>query len=282
MRVMKSTARPTRRAVFCGAAGFVAASVAPRAMAAPSSRLIDEAWARSGDGGDPDTAAWGRFLADWTRVSGDGIVLVDYRGALAAGAAGALTAWLDAAQAVDPTRLTRDAAMAFWINLYNAKTVDLILGHHPVDSIREVEGGLFNTGPWDEPALTVNGASLTLNDVEHGILRPIWRDPRIHYAVNCASIGCPNLKQTPWTAATLEADLARAAADYVNHPRGAEVAGGRLTVSKIYDWYEADFGGSEAGVIAHLAKHATAPLRDALGGISSISDTRYDWSLNEA
>ena len=172
--------------------------------------------------------------------------------------------------------------MAWWINLYNAKTIDLILSEYPVDTIREVMGGLFNTGPWDEKVLRVNGAELSLNGVEHGILRPIWGDNRIHYAVNCASIGCPNLKRTPWAAASLEADLDAAARAYVNHPRGASVKNGRLTVSKIYDWYQEDFGGSEEGVIAHLKEHAAAPLAGLIQTIGGIDDSIYDWSLNHA
>lgn len=288
MSFVNTAARPDRRAAFaCLGAGVLALAaptlLAPgRAAAAPASKLIDEAWTRTGAGGDPDAGPWADFLSAWTAMGGDGIVRVDYRGALGAGAQTGLASWIAAMEAVDPTALTAEAAAAYWINLYNAQTVDLILAHYPVASIREVEGGLFNTGPWDEQVLTVNGAALSLNDVEHGILRPILRDPRIHYAVNCASLGCPNLKRTPWTAAALEADLDAAARDYVNHPRGAEVSDGRLTVSKIFDWYEADFGGSEAGVIEHLKRHAKPPLRAALGGVSDVSDTRYDWALNEA
>lgn len=281
-------ARPDRRAALLRFGAALLAAGAPalltprRVEAAPSARLLDEAWTRSGAADDPDAGPWAAFLANWTRPGGDGIMRVDYRGALAAGALDGLSAWLGAMQAVDPTTLGRDAAMAYWINLYNAKTVELILTHYPVDSIREVEGGLFDTGPWDEDVLAVNGAALSLNDVEHGILRPIWRDPRIHYAVNCASLGCPNLKPTPWGAATLEADLDAAARAYVNHPRGARLESGRLIVSKIYDWYEADFGGTEAGVIAHLALWAEPAFRNALSGVTEVSGTDYDWALNAA
>ena len=178
--------------------------------------------------------------------------------------------------------LSPAAQRAWWYNLYNAATVDLVLADYPVDSIKEVKGGLFNTGPWDEDVLTVNGVALSLNDVEHGILRPIYGDNRVHYAVNCASIGCPNLKATPWIGATLEADLDAAAREYVNHPRGADANGAVLYVSKIYDWYEEDFGGSTSGVINHLKKYARQDLSDDLMGISDIEGSRYDWDLNAA
>ena len=130
--------------------------------------------------------------------------------------------------------------------------------------------------------LTVNGRDLTLNNVEHGILRPIWGDARVHYPVNCASIGCPNLKATPWAAATLEADLEAGARTYVNHPRGARVENGQLFVSKIYDWFEIDFGGTSAGVIDHLRQYAEGDLAKRLARVSWISDSAYDWGLNAA
>lgn len=272
-------ARLPRRAFI---AGLLLTAGPLRLEAAPSSRLIDPVWKRTGAAADPDAATWATFLDRWTAMGADGVVRVDYAGAKAVGADVALSDWLTATQTTDVTALAADAAMAWWINLYNAKTVDLVLSEYPVASIKDVKGGLFNTGPWNEKALRVNGADLSLNDVEHGILRPVWNDSRIHYAVNCASIGCPNLKRTPWTAATLEADLTAAARAYVNHPRGASVESGRLTVSKIYDWYQEDFGGSETGVIAHLKAYADAPLVENLQGVDRIDDTEYDWSLNRA
>jgi len=202
----------------------------------------------------------------------DGVNRVNYRAAK--NDHGSLKAYLSTLEATDPTTLTRDAAMAYWINLYNAKTVDIILDNYPVESIRDIGGGFFSRGPWDDEVLTVNGSALSLNDVEHGILRPIWRDARIHYAVNCASIGCPNLRMTAFTAASLNSDLDAAAREYASHPRGAELTSNGLVVSSIYEWYKSDFGGADAGIIAHLAQY---------GGPSGqrIYDDRYDWSLND-
>lgn len=279
-------ARPlSRRAFAITAAAALAAPalLTPfRVEAAPKSRLIGEEWTRFGGGGDPDYGPWAAFLGRWLSRGADGVTLVDYRGAKAAGARAPLRAFLDETQRVDPTTLTRDAAMAWWVNLYNAATIDLVLGAYPVDTILKIEGGLFNTGPWDEEVLKVNGRALSLNDVEHGILRPVWGDARVHYAVNCASIGCPDLADAPWTSAGLSDRLDAGARAYVNHPRGARVDGGRLIVSKIYDWFEEDFGGGDAGVIAHLKRYAEGGLAAALGGIDRVSDSEYDWSLNEA
>ena len=268
-----------RRAIMLGA-GFVLA--APAAWAAPKSKLIDPAWRKTGAGGDPDYGVWADFLATYLRPGADGVTRVAYGQAQADGAGRALRSWLGQTQQTDPGSLSPAAQRAWWYNLYNAATIDLVLSDYPVDSIKEIKGGLFNTGPWDEEVLTVNGAALSLNDVEHGILRPIYGDNRVHYAVNCASIGCPNLKATPWVAATLEDDLNAAARAYVNHPRGATASGGKLTVSKIYTWYDEDFGASEAGIIAHLKQSAGPELATALGGISDIDDDVYDWDLNGA
>ncbi len=162
--------------------------------------------------------------------------------------------------------LRRPEQLAYWINLYNALTVQVVLDHYPVASIHDIaiSPGLLAIGPWDKPLIEIEGAAVSLNDIEHRILRPIWRDPRIHYAVNCASIGCPDLQARAFTAETAEALLEAAARAYVNHPRGARVEAGELTVSSIYAWYREDFGGTEAGVIAHLKRYAAPELAKAL------------------
>jgi hypothetical protein len=171
--------------------------------------------------------------------------------------------------------------MAYWINLYNAITVNLILDNYPITSIRDVKSGFFSFGPWDKELITIEGESLSLNDIEHRILRPIWQDARIHYAVNCASIGCPNLQSSAFTAENTETMLDLAAVEFINHPRAAQVKYGKLRVSSIYDWYKADFGGTDASVIDHLRQYAEPSLVEQLSNIESIdNDDHYDWSIN--
>ena len=152
---------------------------------------------------------------------------------------------------------------------------------YPVDSIREIHEGWLDIGPWDDVHALVAGRELTLNDIEHRILRPIWRDERIHYAVNCASLGCPNLAPKAYASSTLEEQLEQGAMDYVNHPRGAAFADGDLVVSSIYDWYQEDFGDSEAAVIEHLMEYADEELAVRLRGFGGGLDYEYDWSLND-
>ena len=169
--------------------------------------------------------------------------------------------------------------MAYWINLYNALTVFVVVGRYPVDSIKEIKSSLIKFGPWDKELITVQGQKLTLDQIEHGILRPIWRDPRIHYAVNCASIGCPNLAAEAYRSDNLERLLEQGAKEYVNHPRGVSVEDGKLLVSSIYDWYKEDFGDTDAGVLAHLKKYAAPDLVALLDRYDSFDDG-YDWTLN--
>ena len=159
-----------------------------------------------------------------------------------------------------------------------------MLDHYPVDGIRDIDisPGLFADGPWDKKLVEIEGEDVSLNDIEHRILRPIWRDPRIHYAVNCASIGCSNLRPTAFTAANSDALLTAAAQAYVNHPRGARVEDGKLIVSSIYVWFQEDFGGNDAGVIRHLIRYAAAGLGTRLAGVTSIHTHDYDWGLNDA
>ena len=244
------------------------------AVAAPSSSLIDSHWTGSGSVGSVDHSAWSQFLASYVRPGSDGVNRVDYAAAKAA--QGQLKGYISRLTAMDPTSMPRDAAFAYWANLYNAKTVDIILDNYPVASIRDIGGGLFSRGPWDDDVVTVNGRALSLNDIEHGIMRPVWNDPRIHYAVNCASIGCPNLMTRAFTASGLNAALDQAARDYITNPRGAQMTSNGLVVSSIFEWYKSDFGGNDAGVIRHLSQYGGP------SGASSIYDDRYDWALNDA
>jgi hypothetical protein len=195
----------------------------------------------------------------------------------------ALEDYLERLQGTALSTLNHQEQKAFWINLYNALTVRIIIDHYPVKSIRDIDisPGWFSNGPWDAKLLTIEGEKLSLNDIEHRILRPIWQDNRVHYAVNCASLGCPNLQIKPFTADNLEALLDQAASDYINHPRGMKVEGDKAILSSIYDWFQVDFGSIEEGVRQHLLKYAGAERTEYLktGKVHFFYD--YDWALNE-
>ena len=171
---------------------------------------------------------------------------------------------------------------AYWINLYNAATVDVIVARFPLKSIRDINisPGLLARGPWGAKLFSVEGERLSLDDIEHRILRPIWKDNRVHYALNCASLGCPNLQPEAFTADNTETLLERGALDFINHPRGVAIQKGRLQVSSIYVWFQEDFGGDAEGLMEHWQKYANPPARRCAGKIQRRLAHDYDWRLN--
>jgi len=228
-------------------------------------------------------SAWNKILAAYLVLAPDGINRFAY-GRVNAPDKRALKAYLVALQEVKVSGFNEGEQRAFWINLYNALTVDVVLDHYPVKSIRDISisPGLFATGPWGKPLVAVEGRKLSLDNIEHDILRKVWRDPRVHYAVNCASISCPNLMAKAFTGPTLEEMLTQGVRDYVNHPRGVTVEAGKATLSRIYSWYRADFGKRDADVLRHIGLYANPALKKQLAAIDSIDGYDYDWSLNEA
>jgi len=230
-----------------------------------------------------DHSGWDKILSKYVVASPDGINRFSYR-RVSATDKKALRSYLAMLQTVKPSALGADERRAYWINFYNALTIDVVLDHYPVKSIRDIaiSPGLFTVGPWKKALVTVEGKRLSLDNIEHDILRKEWDDARVHYAVNCASISCPNLMAKAFTAKALDEMLDRGARDYVNHPRGVTVRGNKVMLSRIYDWYRRDFGKSEREVLAHVAKYATPALKKQLSGIETIDGYDYDWSLNEA
>jgi len=230
-----------------------------------------------------DDTAWQDFLEQYVFTGVRGVNLVAYSKVTQEDKQKlerAIKAWA----ALPISKYNRNEQLAYWINLYNALTVSVVLNHYPVKSIRDINlsSGLFGKGPWDAKLLKIEGESVSLNDIEHRILRPIWHDARIHYALNCASISCPNLMKVPYTSKNAQQLMNQNARDYVNSSRGVFINSKKqLIVSSIYKWYESDFGGSDAGVIAHLKKYAKAPLLKVLEGRRHIDGHTYDWSLNE-
>jgi hypothetical protein len=261
-----------RVALAAGFAIFVQAAMTREAIAQPVT--------------DPD-APYDALLRRYVSMGADGITRVDYaRWRANAADRAALDAYIVEMSARRPGSMPRAEAFAYWGNLYNAVTLKVIIDRYPVASIRDIRSDNWfdpraYTGPWRQQRVTVEGRRLSLDDIEHEIMRPTFRDPRVHYIVNCASHGCPNLMDRVWRADTLEADLDAAARAFVNHSRGVTVLpNGTLRVSSIYKWFIADFGGNDAGLIAHFRQYADPPLAQRLAGSPRIADDDYDWSLN--
>lgn len=231
-----------------------------------------------------DHSAWGGLLAAYVREGGDDVNRFDYAGLAETPAdMDRLGAYIDALQDTEVSALARDEQFAFWANLYNALTVEVVVEHYPVASIRDISisPGLFSVGPWGKKLATVEGRDLSLDDIEHEILRKAWDEPRVHYAVNCASIGCPDLAREPYTGEDLDAQLDAAGQAYVNHPRGVSFDGDTLTLSKIFNWYGKDFGDSVEERLASIARHAEPALAERLRAHSGRIRYVYDWTLND-
>jgi len=166
---------------------------------------------------------------------------------------------------------SRNRQLAFLINLYNASTLQLILDHDPVESIKQI--GSFFKGPWDQPAVTLFGRTTTLNDLEHNIIRKQFREPRIHMALVCAAKGCPHLRSEAYAAARLEEQLADQSRRYLHSPAGLvmERDTGRVFLSSIFKWYGSDFPSIPGFVETYYG--------ESIRGLK-IRYLDYDWSLN--
>jgi hypothetical protein len=255
---------------------------AASALAAPKPDL----WARWDKHDAASTARidhgeWSRLIVAYARPSESGVKLFAY-GSVTKVDRAALNAYVAKLSATPISTFNRREQFAYWANVYNALTVKVILDHYPVASIRDIDisPGFFADGPWGAKLATVEGEKVALDDIEHRILRPIWKDPRIHYIVNCASIGCPDIPPVALTADNAEKLMNDGAVAYVNHPRGVTVKDDRIVVSSIYAWFDEDFGGTEAGVLDHLRRYAKPELAAMLAGRDSYNDDAYDWKLN--
>jgi len=228
-----------------------------------------------------DHSTWDWFLKSYVSVNDDGVNRVAYSDVDQAGH-DQLDDYIRSMTKVTVDTLSRDEQLAYWINLYNALTVRVVLRHYPVETIRDINisPGLFSNGPWDNKLIEIDGEPISLNDIEHRILRPIWRDPRIHYVVNCASISCPNLQRDTFTGDAANQMLEDAAFAYVNDKRGISAQNNRVVVSSIYAWFIDDFGGNVAGLILHLKRYAKPSLASALDNAVELQNA-YDWALND-
>jgi len=229
-----------------------------------------------------DHTAWDRLLQAHVDPRG----LVDYYGFAQNSR---FEEYLQRLARTDPATLPRTEQLALWINAYNAYTIELINRHGERRSIRNINRtlGLFaRSGPWSQRMATVGGRTYTLDEIEHEIIRPQFEEPRIHFTLVCAAIGCATLRREAYTGARLDAQLDDQARGFLRRSPAknrVDVQARRVYLSPIFRWYREDFGRDDAEVGRYLARfHDGAERELLLGGAFRIAYTPYDWTLNSA
>lgn len=211
-------------------------------------------------------------LADYVSTDGK----VNYRGLQADSLR--LNAYLDVLERHHPNASwTSDQKKAYWINAYNAFTLRLIIRNYPTASIKDLAGSLYKINtPWDIRFIVIEGQDYDLNNIEHDILRQEWKDARIHFAVNCASVSCPILHNAAYEAETLDAQLDAAARGFINDSLRNTLSAETPALSRIFKWFSGDFQ-RNGSLIAFINRYAEVKINSS----ASISYKAYDWNLNE-
>ncbi len=205
---------------------------------------------------------------------------------------------LGAVTASEFSTWSREQQMAFWINAYNIFTLTAIVDHYPIqgswfslhprNSIRQIPG------VWDELTWKAAGREVTLDDIEHVILRPTFGEPRVHFAINCASVSCPPLRAEPYRAEHIGAQLDDSSRDFLASTQGVEVDGTTLSVTSILDWYGDDFieryaqlapadkSAKDRAILGAIVRHGPVEAATlAKSGTVRLRFLEYDWSLND-
>lgn len=193
--------------------------------------------------------------------------------------------FLDWLASADPSEWSIDERRAFWINAYNARTIEGVLERYPLDSVKDVGflGGRIR-GFFSREEHPVAGEETTLDEIEEILLAEPLHDPRIHFALVCASRGCPRLRPEPYRAERLDKQFDFQARTYLNRPAGSRLdqQDRVLRVSRIFDWYRDDFEAAAGSLRAYLARYLTGTAREAaLDASYGIEFLEYDWSLND-
>lgn len=172
---------------------------------------------------------------------------------------------------------SKEEQFAYWVNAYNAFTVKLIVDNYPVASIKDIKGGIaFVNSVWDQNFIQIEEATYSLNNIEHGILRKRYKDPRIHFVVNCASVSCPTLWNKAYTAEGLEEQLNEAARRFLADESRNKLSAESVQLSKIFSWYRLDFRKVDKSIVGYINRYAPTPVnKDA-----SVEYLDYDWNLN--
>ena len=207
---------------------------------------------------------WNDLLEQYVDQEGN----VNYKGFKSAEAT--LDRYLDyMANNAPANSASKEEKLVYYINLYNAATVKLVLDHYPVQSIKDIKS------PWDKKWISVANEKISLGAIEHKILRKL-DEPRIHFAINCASYSCPKLSKQAYTLNTLEEQLDTAARDFINDSKRNRIQAGKAEVSEIFKWFKSDFT-KRLSLKSYINQYAKEPI----GPDTKLQYIKYDWSLNE-
>ena len=216
-----------------------------------------------------DHSQWNSLLSDHVSSSGK----VDYKGFKSDKAK--LQKYLDELETnTVSSDWSSSEIKAYWINAYNAYTVKLMVDNYPLKSIKDLK--FDGKSAWDRKWIKIGGSTLSLNDIEHKKLRAKYNEPRIHFAVNCASFSCPILLNEAYTASKLESQLTKQAKRFINDSSRNKISSDKVQISKLFDWYKDDFT-SKGSIIAFLNKYSTVKINES----ASVSYLTYNWSINE-
>ncbi len=219
---------------------------------------------------EPDWTLYGEILEAYVspgEIDGTQLTVVDY---VSVASDPRFAVVVDQVRSFDVTRLETEAEhLAFYINAYNILTIQLIIDHWPLESIRDI--GNFFRGPWDIVMLENADGALTLDDIEHVIIRG-YPEPRIHFAVNCASVGCPDLRREPYTVDRLDEQLDEQTRQFFANPaKGFRIERGDARVTKLLRWYDEDF---KDGIDVFVRRYVDADFDDISANLP------YSWKLN--
>ena len=219
---------------------------------------------------------WDSLLKEHVDENG----LVDYKGFKKDRST--LNAYLEVLEnsAPDKNTWSKDEQLAYWINAYNAFTIALILEHYPVESIKKIGSGpliTFVNSPWDIKFIEIGDKQLDLNNIEHGIIRSDFNDPRIHFALVCAALSCPELRNEAYTGEKLDRQLEEEAIAFINNPTRNKITKEEAQLSKYFSWYGGDFEINGKGIIDFINQYSKTKISEN----ADITYLEYNWSLND-
>lgn len=190
-----------------------------------------------------------------------------------------LDAYIDVLTSLDPREYRKNVQKAYWINLHNAVVVQQVLKNYPLKSLAELDKG-GDSGPWDDIHIKVQKQKLSLSDIEHRILRPIWRDHKIHFALADGTLGSPNLQPTAYTGQNIKPMLKQAGRDFINHPRGLSLEKNKMRCSHIFHDCRSDFGDNNKSLLKLFAHYAEDRKALYLLGFQGEVEYQNDLAVN--